>query len=44
MLQSVHGDAYKRGVGDFEEVAKLEVCNFNEGKNLLPGGDEVFLN
>ena len=44
VLQSIQRNAHERGVGDSEEVAKFNVCYSKEGKDLPPGGDEVFLN
>ena len=45
MLQSAQWNAYKRSVGDTEEIARLKVCNPNEGENLSSsGGDKVRLN
>lgn len=44
MLQSVLTDAYKRDGGDYEEVARLESFNSNEGKDLSPRGDDVLRN
>lgn len=35
---------YERGVGDSEGVARFEGNNSNKGKNLPPGGDNLFLN
>lgn len=34
VLQSVQRDAHKRGMGDSEDVARSEVCNVNEGKDV----------
>ena len=44
VLQSIQRNAYERGVGDSEEVARFEVCNSNEGKDLPPGGDKLLFN
>ena len=44
VLQSVQRDAHKRGVGDSEVVARFEVWDPNERKDLFPGGDEMLLN
>ena len=44
MLQDVHWNAHERGMSDSEDVARLEIFNSNEEKDLSPGCDEVFLN
>ena len=43
MLHSVQRNAHERGVGDSEDVARREIRRPNEGKDLPPGGDKVFL-
>ena len=40
VLRSVQRNAHK---GSYSEGV-AEVCNPNDGKDLPPGGDEVFLN
>ena len=44
MLQGAQRNANERGVGDSEEVARLDICNSNEEKDLSPGGDKMLLN
>ena len=43
MLQGVQRNAHEWGVGDSEDVTRLDIRHPNEGKDLSPGGQKVFL-
>ena len=43
VLKDVQRNGYVWGVGNSEDVARLESCHSNEGKDLSLGGDKVFL-
>ena len=43
MLKGAKRKAHNRGVGDVEDVTRLEIRHLNEGNDLLPRGDKVFL-
>ena len=43
MLQGIQRIAHERGVGDAEDVARLEIRHPNEGNDLSPRGDKLFL-
>ena len=43
MLQGVQRNAHEWGVGNSGDVARFEIRHPNEGKDLSPGGDTVFL-
>ena len=43
MLQSVQRNTHERGVGGDEDVARLEIRHPNEGNDLSPRDDKVFL-
>lgn len=44
VLQNVQRDAHKWGVGDSEDITRLETHHSNEGNGLSPLGDEMLLN
>ena len=43
MLHGIQRNAHEWGVGDSEDVAMLEIRYPNEGRDLSPRGDKVFL-
>ena len=43
MLQGVQRNAHEWGVGGSENVVRLRIRHPNEGKDLSPGGDKMFL-
>ena len=42
MLHGVLRSAHEWGVDDSEDVARLNFCHPNKGKDLSPRGDKVF--
>ena len=43
MLHGIQRNAHEWGVGDSEDVTRLDIRHPNEGKDLSPGGQKVFL-